>query len=472
LKDPLYDLQERGVNSLYGSVEGSYKDMLFVSGTLRNDWFSTLSPEERSIPYYSISTSYVFSEQFNTKPSWLDFAKLRAAYARVGSDTDVGPYANLLFYGLNASQFSSQPVGTLPDRVPNAGLKPMTVDETEIGLDVKLFNSRVNIDFAVYRKLTTDQIVPAQISDASGFLNTLINSGKSENRGVELLLNIVPVSTQDFQWDFTFTAAYNKTKVLSLLTDKDGENITVGSHVFNGFVQQIVGKEMGQIVGYGYLRDDGSINPENKGKIVYGANGLPMRTPTLIPFGSALPKWVGGISNTVTYKGITASFLIDFKLGGKMLSGTNFNAYRHGLHKATLVGREGGVLDANGNDPGRVVGKGVDINSNPNEAAAKAEDFYSVVRGSQLIEPVIYDAGYWKLRQITIGYDFTKFFKAVPAIRGVKLSFVANNVLMIKKWVPNIDPESFTYGSDNVVGMESPGVPTTRSLGFNLNVKL
>jgi hypothetical protein len=136
------------------------------------------------------------------------------------------------------------------------------------------------------------------------------------------------------------------------------------------------------------------------------------------------------------------------------------------------VGREGGVLDANGNDPGRVVGKGVDINSNPNEAAAKAEDFYSVVRGSQLIEPVIYKAGYWKLRQITIGYDFTKFFKGVPAIRGVKLSFVANNVLMLKKWVPNIDPESFTYGSDNVVGMESPGLPTTRSLGFNLNVKL
>jgi TonB-linked SusC/RagA family outer membrane protein len=472
LKDPIYDLTEQQVNSLYGYLDLDYKDMIFLSGTYRTDWFSTLSKGNRDETYFSLSASYVFSEQFNTKPAWLDFAKVRAAFAQVGSDSDVAPYANLLFYGLNASQLLSQPVGTIPDRVPNARLVPMQVDETEIGLDVKLFDGKVNLDVAAYRKVTTDQIVQAQISDGSGFLNTLINSGKSENKGVELLLNIVPISNQDFQWDFTFTAAYNKTKVLSLISDKKGENITVGSHVFNGFVQQIVGEEMGQIVGYGYLRDDGSINPENKGKIVYAANGLPLRTPTLIPFGSALPKWVGGISNTVTYKGISASILIDFKLGGKMLSGTNFNAYRHGLHKATLVGREGGVLDANGNDPGFVVGKGVDINSNPNEAGAKAMDYYSVVRGSQLIEPVIYNAGYWKLRQVTIGYDFTKFFKGVPAIRGVKLSFVANNVLMLKKWVPNIDPESFTYGSDNVVGMESPGVPTTRSLGFNLNVKL
>jgi hypothetical protein len=93
------------------------------------------------------------------------------------------------------------------------------------------------------------------------------------------------------------------------------------------------------------------------------------------------------------------------------------------------------------------------------------------VRGSQLVEPIISDAGYWKLRQITIGYDFIKFFNPSSPIKGLRLSFVANNVLMLKKWVPNIDPESFSYGSDNVVGMESPSVPTTRSLGFNLNVK-
>jgi TonB-linked SusC/RagA family outer membrane protein len=475
-KDPIYTLIETGVNSLYAMAEVNYKEMIYLNGTFRQDWFSTLSKDDRTIPYPSISLSYVFSESFSSKPNWLNFGKFRAAYAKVGSDSDVGAYSNALYYGVNGQQFRAQPVGNIATAnngltVPNASLRPMSIEETELGLELKTLNSRVNLDVAVYRKLTTGQIVNATISDASGFTSTQINSGESENRGIEVLLNLVPVSTNDFEWDFTFTGSYNKTKVLKLLTDEPGTNITVGQHVFNGFVQQIVGEEMGQIVGYGYLRDDGSVNPEHKGMIVYAPSGLPIRTNTLIPFGSALPKWAGGFLNSFSYKGITASFLIDFKLGGKILSGTNFNAYRHGLHKATLVGREGGVLDASGNDPGSVVGEGVTAESQINTYAAKAQDFYSVVRGSQIVEPIIYDGGYWKLRQITIGYDFTKFIPESIPIKGLKLSAVANNVLMLKKWVPNIDPETFSYSSDNVVGLESPGVPTTRSIGFNLNVK-
>ena len=470
-KDPLYDLQERAVNSLYGSAEVNFKRFVYLNGTIRNDWFSTLSPANRSILYPSVSASYVFSESFSSKPAWLDFGKFRAAYAEAGSDTDVGPYANKLFYGVNANQFGGQPVGTLGVVVPNANLKPMRIAETELGIDLKMLDGRVGVDVAVYRKITTDQIVNAQISDASGYTTTKINSGQSQNKGIEMMVNIIPVKTSSLQWDFTFTGAYNITKVLSLLTETPGENITVGTHVFNGFVQQIVGKEMGQIVGYGYKRDDGTINPDHKGMIVYGSNGIALPTSSLIPFGSALPKWVGGFTNAFNYKGVLLSFLIDFKLGGKVLSGTNFNAYRHGLLKETLVGREGGSLDANGNDPGKVIGEGVDINSNINTASSTAENFYSVVRGAGLIEPVIYNAGYWKLRQITAGYDFTRFFKGSSPIKGLKLSFVANNVFLLKKWVPNIDPESFSYTSDNVVGLESPSVPTTRSLGFNLNVK-
>jgi len=475
LKDPLYDLQERGVNSLYGSAEASYKKFLYLNITARNDWFSTLSPGNRSILYPSISASYVFTETI--KPKWLDFGKFRAAYAEAGSDSDVGPYANRLYYGVNAAQFGGQAVGNYVNLVvPNSHLKPMRIAETELGLELKMLNNRVGFDVAVYRKLTTDQIVNVQISDASGFTSTKINSGQSENKGIELMLNLAPVKTSDLQWDFTFTGAYNITKVLSLLTNTPGENITVGTHVFNGWVQQIVGKELGQIVGYGYRRDDGSINPDHKGMMVFSSspsnnNNLPLPTLKPISFGSALPKWVGGFTNSFSYKGVLASFLIDFKLGGKVLSGTNFNAYRHGLSKETLVGREGGALDAFGNDPGKVVGVGVDVNSNINTGSAPAENYYSVVRGSGIIEPVVYNAGYWKLRQITVGYDFTKFLGSKSPIRGLRLSFVANNVLMLKKWVPNIDPESFSYSSDNVVGLESPSVPTTRSLGFNLNVK-
>lgn len=458
-KDPLYDLSERAVNSLYSSAEISYKDYLYLNGTVRNDWFSTLSPANRSILYPSVSASYVFSQSFANAPKWLNFGKVRAAYAEVGSDTDVPPYSNMLFYGVNSNLIgnpsgSMQPVGGASgSTVPNPNLRPMRTGETEFGLEMKMFDNRVSFDLSVYRKITTDQIVQAQISDASGFVDTRINSGKSRNQGVELMLNLVPVKSANFQWDFTFTGAYNITKVLSLLTNKPGERITVGTHVFNGELRQIVGMEMGQIAGFGYKRDA-------SGQMIFGSNGIPLRTPDLITFGSALPKWTGGFTNSFNYKGVLFSFLIDFKLGNKMLSGTNFNAYRHGLHKVTLQGREGGI-----------VGKGVDVNGNVNTAVANVEDYWSVVRSQALVEPVIYNGGYWKLRQITLGYDFSKFLPKDFMVKGLTLNLVANNVLIIKKWVDNIDPESFGYSSDNLIGMESPGLPTTRSLGFNFNVK-
>jgi hypothetical protein len=269
------------------------------------------------------------------------------------------------------------------------------------------------------------------------------------------MLNLVPVKTSGFEWDVTFNGAYNKTKILRLLTDKPGERITVGTHIFNGELRQVVGEELGQLAGFGYLRDD-------EGRIVYGANGIALATPSMIYYGSALPKWSGGFTNAFKFKGVTASFLIDFKLGGKMISGTNFNAYRHGLHQSTLEGRESGVI-----------GEGVNQDGEPNEVKVfPVQPFYEVVRSKGIVEPVVYNAGYWKLRQVAIGYDFTKFLPKRLPFRSVRLDVVANNVLMLKKWVPNIDPESFGYSSDNLVGLESTGVPTTRNIGFNLNVKL
>jgi TonB-linked SusC/RagA family outer membrane protein len=457
-KDPIYGLTERSVNSLYGSAEFSWKSMVYLNGTVRNDWFSTLSAKNRSILYPSVSASFVFSETLKSL-KWMNFAKFRVAYAEVGSDTDVPPYANMLFYGVNSNLFANpsgalQPVGGASgNTVPNPNLRPMRTKETELGLEMKLFDNRVSFDLSVYRKITIDQIVQAQISDASGFVDTRINSGQSENKGIEVYADLVPVKTRDFKWDFIFAGAYNITKVLSLLTDVPGERMTVGTHVFNGEVRQVVGEEMGQIAGFGYKRDA-------SGQKIFGANGLPIRTPDLVLFGSALPKWTGGITNSFNYKGILFSFLVDFKLGNKLLSGTNFNAVRHGLHKMTLEGREGGV-----------VGKGVDQTGKTNTVVAPVQTYWEIVRSQALVEPIIYNGGYWKLRQISLGYDFSKYLPETFMVKGIVLNLVANNVLMLKKWVDNIDPESFGYTSDNLVGMESPGLPTTRGLGFNLNVK-
>ena len=456
-KDPVYSLIEQGVNSLYGSAEVSWNRTLYVNGTVRNDWFSTLSAANRSILYPSVSGAYVFSENLKSL-KWLNFGKLRLGYAEVGSDGDIAPFSDQLFYGINANLITN-PNGTLVavggsgSTVPNPNLKPSRVAETEIGLDLKMFKSRVNIDLAVYRKITSDQIIPVQISDASGFVNTRINSGKSRNEGFEVLLNVIPVQTKTFSWEFTANTSYNKTKVLSILTSKPGERITIGTHVFNGEVRHVVGEEMGQIAGYGYARTA-------KGERIFQSDGRPLRTTNLVLFGSALPKWYGGFLNAFNYKGISLSVFIDYKLGNKVLSGTNFNAVRHGLHKMTLEGRVGGVT-----------GNGVNQSGTPNTVATPVQLYWEHLRSQQIVEAVIYNGGYWKVRQIGIGYDFTKFIPAKWPVKGVKLDFVANNVLIIKKWIDNIDPETFGYSSDNQVGLESPGLPSTRGLGLNLNIK-
>jgi len=457
LKDPTYGLSERKVNSLYGAAEFSYKDFLYLNGTVRNDWFSTLAPANRSILYPSVTSSFVFSQAFNNLPAWLNFGKLRAAYAEVGSDGDVSPYSNNLFYSINSATFAGQPVGNITSStIPSSTLRPSRTAETEFGLELKLLNNRIALDMAYYNKVTSDQIVAAQASDASGYTTKLINSGESRNRGVEMLLTLSPVRTKNFFWDVILNGSYNETKLLRLLTDSPGESIVVGNGIYVGELRQVVGQPLGQLYTYGYARDA-------QGRIIHGGDGLPNRTATSLSFGSAIPKYVGGITNTFNYKGINLSFLIDFKLGGKMISGTNLNAFRHGLQKETLVGR--------GEADNKMVGVGVNEKGETNAVRAFVQDYYSVGRTKSLGEQVVYDAGFWKLRQISLGYDFTHFLPKSLFIKGIRVSAIANNVAILKKWVPNIDPEQFGFSSDNLVGLESTGLPTTRSIGFNLNVK-
>jgi TonB-linked SusC/RagA family outer membrane protein len=462
-RDATYDFSERQVNSIYGSAEVSYKDYLFLSGTVRNDWFSTLSPENRSILYPSITSSFVFSQAFaSALPDWITFGKIRAAYAEVGSDTDVSPYANNLFYGINAQQFpspagASQPLGSISgSTVPNANLRPMRVSEKEVGLELKLFNNSIGLDVTYYDKLSSDQILRAQTSNAGGYLSQLINVGQSRNQGVEMLVSLSPIKSQNFSWNLILNNAYNKTEVLNLGSDVSNNMITVGTGEFTGELRQVVGKPMGQLYGFGYMRDA-------QGRQIFDiGNGRPLRTSNQIAFGSAIPLWVGGITNSFSIKGIEFSFLIDFKLGHKMISGTNFNAWRHGLSKETLVGR----------DVNYVIGDGVNLNGQVNATKSGVQAYYETVRSQNIAEQFVYDAGLWQLRQIMIGYDLSKFLsKKTPFIKGLRINAVANNVAVIKKWVPNIHPEQFGFPSDNLVGLEATGLPITRNIGFNLNLK-
>ena len=191
-------------------------------------------------------------------------------------------------------------------------------------------------------------------------------------------------------------------------------------------------------------------------------SGRPLRNDEPQNMGSVLPKYFGGISNTFTYKGLSLYALIDFKLGHKMIAGRNQNFLRHGLHKNTLDGR----------DQGYVVGDGVNPNGEINTTQSLIQPFYETTNVLGINEDWASNAGFWKLRQVSLSYDFTKLLPDKLFIKQLRLSGVANNVLILKKWTQNMDPENVSVTSDNANGMDFwPALPPTRSLGFNLNAK-
>lgn len=458
--DPDFALSERQVNSVYGTAEVSYRNLVFVTGTLRNDWFSTLAPEHRSILYPSVATSFVFTEALSL-PDWLSFGKVRAAYAEVGSDTDVPPYADNLFYSINSNLFNDLALASISgNTVPNPDLKPMRLSEWEVGLEATLFEN-VTFDVGYYNRLSKDQILAQQISNASGYTTQRVNVGETRNAGVEMFLDFSPIRRERFGWNTTLNASYNTSKVLDLGTeiDEDGnevpvEQISVGNANFHGQLRQVRGQPMNQLFGWGWLRD------EETGRQVFNDDGIPMRSEEQLMFGSSLPKWVGGITNRFDYRGVSLSFLIDFQLGHKLISGTHTNAVRHGLDKSTLPGREEGC----------VVGEGVTQDGAENTTCADIQIFYEAIRTHQTSEQSVFNAGWWQLRQISLGYDFTPHLPTGLGISGLRVNAVANNVGVLKKWVPHIHPEQNGIISDARMGLESTGMPVTRGLGLNVNV--
>ncbi len=309
VKDPFYDLQEKKTNSLYGATEFSYNNYFYVTLTARNDWFSTLSPANRSILYPSINASFVFSQASLNLPAWLSYGKLRAGYAEVGSDGDVPPYSNNLFFGVNNNLFPNingglQPVGNIPTgTVPNGNLKPMRVSEAEFGAELKFFDNRIGLDLTYYDKISKDQILAAQISDASGFTSKLINVGESKNNGIELMVTGVPIQTSNFKWDISFNGSYNTSEVLDL--GPGVKEIIVGGDAGNNSIRQVVGQQVGGLYVTSYLRDA-------QGRQVFDSNnGRPLRGPNPIRVGSAIPRYFGGIFNSFNFKGINLSALID-----------------------------------------------------------------------------------------------------------------------------------------------------------------
>ena len=451
IKNPFYSYSRMKVNSLYASAGFSYKTFIYLTVTGRNDWFSTLNPESNSYLYPSINGSFVVSEAI-TLPDWISYAKLRGGYAEVGGATS--PYQNNLYYSLNSQTHFGNVLASISNSVaPNKNLRPLKIKEAEAGIELKFFQNRIGIDLGIYNKNTVDEIVDIDVSSTSGYSKSKVNIGKVNNKGFESMLTLIPLETIDMRWESNFNLTFNKSEVIDL----GGQTvIQVGRGSINntGWIAQEVGKPMGSLQGRGYARNA-------NGEIIYAADGRFTSDNIVKTFGSANPKWIGGWLNSLQYKNIMLSAMVDWKFGHKMISTTNYNLFRHGLSKASLPGREGGVI-----------GKGVKADGvTPNDVACEAEIYYMTVGSiASFVEEFVYDASFIKFRQVALRYDLSKFVTATP-IKGLVISAVCNNVFTILKHTPNIDPESSGVVSDNTAGLEQNTLPLTRGFGFTLDVK-
>ncbi|MFX1706614.1 SusC/RagA family TonB-linked outer membrane protein [Chitinophaga sp. CC14] len=453
--------QHQGTNSVFGSLDLAFRNLLFISATGRNDWFSTLSAQKNNIFYPSVGASFLLSEAVKL-PSWINYAKVRSSWAQVGGGAPLAYALNQTYSMVPGGGHLGQPLQTPTQTngvgsgllmAPNQDLKPFTSTTIEAGIEGRFLNSRLSADITVYNRKTTDDIMQVAVSPGSGYNSAYLNVGEMSNKGIEVMLAGTPVKKKDFAWEVSFNMAYNKNEVVKL---NDGlNNLQLDIAVNNyAFLYAEVGKPYSIIKGFKVKKDD-------KGNTVYKSNGYEVATDQT-DLGTGISPWTGGITNNFRYKQFNLSFLIDGKFGGHVYSGTNLYATRFGLNKLTLPGREDGLTVTGVDEQGKAF-------THTFTYATGLQQYYDNYKN--LSEKFVYDASFIKLRQVVLSYTIPTQAVAFAKVQAMTVSFVARNLFILYKNSPNIDPES-TFSNANAQGFEMFGVPRTRSYGLNLMVKL
>ncbi len=420
-----------------------------------------LNPANNSKLYPSLGGSFVFTDAFQNLPEWLTYGKLRAAWGQVAT-ANVGAYSSRVTYGLSGVSHLTLAMANFSggDNIPNPNLSPALSSEIEFGTDLRFFKGRLGLEFTYYDQKTTDDILSATISRASGFLSTSVNIGELSNKGIEVLINATPVQG-DFTWDVSLNIAKNKNKVMAL-----SENVTELNveepRTRTVMIKHIVGQPFGMITGYMQKTDP-------QGNLVFESTGSPARSDVYEILGNGVADLTGGLNNSFSWKRIRLDALLDFKFGGDIYSGTNVRLTQWGLHKQTLVNREGGMVVKG------VIQNGTDSNGKPiYEPFTKTlnqretRDYWANL-GERAQENFIYDASFVKLRQISLEYSIPPALLSKLPFTNLAISFVGRNLAILYKNIDNVDPES-NYTDSNAQGLDYFGMPTTRTYGFNLRV--
>ncbi|WP_194850009.1 SusC/RagA family TonB-linked outer membrane protein [Nonlabens antarcticus] len=457
---------EKRINSFYAFAKAGYKNFLYLDVTARNDWSSALATpftaDNTSFFYPSVSTSFILSNVVDL-PRVIDFAKIRASYATVGNDAD--PYQTQGTF-LSQTPVNSQPTFTNQDFIPNANLKPERTSSVELGFDVRLLKQRLNVDFTYYNAVTDDQILSLPIAISSGFGQQVINGGSVRNQGIEIVLNAIPVRTDNFEWSSTVNFARSRAIVEDLPQD-DGR-LTLGfSRVYDNADQTVFhqveeGGRIGDLYGTGYRRNE-------NGDFILTEAGRFIADPELKKLGNYNADFTVGFNNTFTYKQFDASFLFDWRQGGILVSRTLALGAVAGQLKDTSFRPEEGIV-ANG-----VVNTGTA--DNPvyvqNTTAVTAESYYRQFYDRNHEENNVYDASYLKLRQFSIGYNFELGEGALGVFTSgasMRVSLIGRNLFALSE-IPHFDPEQLAVqGQGFVNGVEDMSYSSTRSIGIKAGI--
>ncbi|MCA1756923.1 MAG: SusC/RagA family TonB-linked outer membrane protein [Bacteroidales bacterium] len=438
-------------NSLFGALNLAFRDYLFLDLTFRNDWSSTLPPDNWSYPYPSASLGWIFTETFAIDQTIFSFGKLRASYAKVGSDT--GPYRLAATYD-SYTAFSGMSQYSYPGQIPPANLKPEMSTSMEFGGDFKFFMNRVGLDASYYNTITNNQIMAVNVSTSSGFSSMLINAGEIETSGLELLLyGDILRNPSGLNWRMTVNWSTMETMVNELA--EGVEKYQLNSSWSPTTVEARVNEPFGQIYGVGYVRN------EDGQKLT--RNGYYIKTtgdPVLI--GNTMPDWVGSIRNDFSYKGVNLGFLIDAKWGGDIYSVTKWFGDYAGITQTTV---EGGIRE-NG-----LIAEGIDeTTGEPNTIAVAPQNFFAAYWGAT--EPAVFDGSYIKFREFSIGYNIP--VGNISFLNSLNLSFIGRNLAILYVDPSNdirIDPETGYGTGTSAVGIEQYQIPSVRSLGFKIRAE-
>ena len=458
---------------VYGDVNVGFRDRYYIGVTLRNDWSSTLPAKNNSFLYGTINGGYVFSEDFFKESKVVNFAKIRASVARVGRDAPAqsvytvfgqGAYqdgytSGILFPYNNQNGYSyATTAGSSQPQLGNPNLKPESNTTYETGLELQFFKNRASLDFNLYFADNRDQIVTAPIASSSGVQYSTVNAGRLQNKGVEVTLNITPVRTSHFRWDFTANYSRNISRVVSLAPGVD--NLLLNGFTGSG-VYAIPGNPFSAIYATAFARaPDGKyiIDATTMQPIVDGAPHI---------LGNPNPTFLMNFRNRFEFYGFFVNTLLDIRVGGQMLNSTRgaLNFFGRGQETATrgdTAVYQGYLADVSGH---------AQLDKPITTKVVRNQDWYQN-NGSSFNGPndeSIETVNWFRMRELTVGYTFANNVVKKAGFQSVQVSVYSRNLFLITSY-KGIDPETGLTGTSNGFGLDYFNNPNTRTYGANLVV--